>query len=177
MLIFGVLHLLLPVFIVLYTFLAPLKYDQYMFFYVVILTAHWVFCRGECVLSYLYKKYYDKTYMMGKSKSLKDIIEVIVFIEKKTGIPFKVLRFLLDVLNYGGLIAVMTRFYMYKTIQPQYLIFIYVIMTVLWIGLLKVRITYHVYDCVYFFTLITIAVYGLTYTNIDTSTIQTITSY
>lgn len=76
----GLLHFLLFVFTAVYVFFFRTRsvYDIAFILYFLLVNIHWVFLNGECIVAYLYKKYYDQEYKPGESPSeLSDIANVL----------------------------------------------------------------------------------------------------
>ena len=59
------LHLFNDLFLSLYVFLFPKKYDIFYVVYIFIMGLHWLLCKNECIISYLEKKSINKNYILG----------------------------------------------------------------------------------------------------------------
>ena len=60
------IHLLFTLFICVYVFcIKNKKYDYFYLTYIYFLLLHWTFLKGECILSYLYKKMQYNDYILG----------------------------------------------------------------------------------------------------------------
>ena len=64
--IIQIIHWLLMAFPTLYVLLkgSPMFYD-FVLIFIIMVTVHWVFLKGECILGYLYKKQQDCDYKLG----------------------------------------------------------------------------------------------------------------
>lgn len=75
----GILHFALFVLTTIYVFVFTKKtrLDILFIIYFLLVNIHWVFFNGECVIAYIYKKYYDKDYKAGEqSTDLSDISSI-----------------------------------------------------------------------------------------------------
>lgn len=149
----GVVHLLLPLGMVAYVLAAPSAWDPYAFFYVTLLTLHWVLLRGECVLSYVYKRVTDPTYELGENVHLTDMEDVLRAVEKRTGWSYAAMRVGLDVLNYGALFGMLVRFVVWGTVSVVW-VGLYLAWTVPWLVMLKQGRTLPWYDGMYMVVLV-----------------------
>lgn len=99
----GIVHL----FIVFYQILYPIIIQNsvlgdkiYILFHILIVL-NWLLLKGECSISYIYKKFKNPNYKMGyKSFDLKDITDVIPFIDEK----FILDNFIFNTIITSGLI-------------------------------------------------------------------------
>ena len=68
------IHLLLCIFIPLYVFFINSKqYDYFYLIFIYFVLLHWAFLKGECIISYLYKKMKNNDYEMGSDIKTDDI--------------------------------------------------------------------------------------------------------
>ena len=76
--IIGIIHFLGTMLIPLYGFLFKKNvFDKVYLFYTVIVITSWLFCKGECLISYYIKKMNDDNYILGsKASDLKDIYDL-----------------------------------------------------------------------------------------------------
>jgi hypothetical protein len=68
------IHLLLCIFSILYVFL--IKNKQYDYIYLIVIyfiLLHWTFLKGECIISYLYKKMQNNDYEIGSNTKTDDL--------------------------------------------------------------------------------------------------------
>jgi len=73
----GLVHSAWTVFIALYAFLVSRQYDVYYMAYVLLLVTSWLLFKDECIVTYLYKKMLDPTYVMGENgMSLDDAADI-----------------------------------------------------------------------------------------------------
>lgn len=145
----GILHLMVPIVMLLYTILAPASWDKFAFLYLAIITIHWVVCQGECMISYYYKKRVDPNYQLGDNTELQDIQDVLKHAEQQFNLPFSTSRTLLDILTFGAVIAFICRFVWLQSIKPSWALNIYVTTTFIWFALLKAGIQWNIYNWTY----------------------------
>ena len=68
------IHLFGISFIILYIFLIKnKKYDYFYLGFIYFILLHWAFLKGECIISYLYKKMQNNDYEMGSNIKTDDI--------------------------------------------------------------------------------------------------------
>jgi hypothetical protein len=68
------IHLLLCIFSILYVFL--IKNKQYDYIYLIVIyfiLLHWALLKGECIISYLYKKMQNNDYEIGSNTKTDDL--------------------------------------------------------------------------------------------------------
>ncbi len=58
-------HLFNDLFVALYIFLFPKKYDLIYVIYIFLISLHWVIFKNECIISYFEKKSLNKNYVLG----------------------------------------------------------------------------------------------------------------
>ena len=124
----GFIHLTIILIYSLYYFLAPYKYDKYMFTFLLSLFLHWVCLNGECIISYMYKKNKNNNYKPGDDPTnMEDFIELSKYISLKTGINYIYIYNLILLIMYISIILLFYRFIKYKTIKPVSLLYINII--------------------------------------------------
>ena len=70
----ALIHLLLCIFTSLYGFFIKSKqYDYFYLGFIYFILLHWAFLKGECIISYLYKKMQNNDYEMGSNIKTNDI--------------------------------------------------------------------------------------------------------
>lgn len=70
-----VFHWLLLAFTPLYVFLkGPVKYYDLLIILITAVPVHWYYFKGECIISYLHKKYKDCSYRLGERPEADDIL-------------------------------------------------------------------------------------------------------
>lgn len=75
----GFLHLVGYIFVVLYVLLFPQKvwFDTIFILGFLLINIHWVVLKGECVITLLYKMYFDQTYRVGEAPTRNsDIVDL-----------------------------------------------------------------------------------------------------
>ena len=73
----GLLHSAWTVFIAIYAFVLPSKYDFVYMIYVLLLVISWLLFKDECVVTYIYRKMMDPSYTLGESAmSLDDASDI-----------------------------------------------------------------------------------------------------
>ena len=96
--IIGALHLLLPLYQILYPLLfsANKLGDKIYIALFIIILLNWILFKGECYISYLYKKMKDPAYVMGSNvMDLADMKHVFGFMTPEfTEILFLILQFI-----------------------------------------------------------------------------------
>ena len=122
MIIIGIIHLLLPVLLLLYTLFAPLQYDKVVLIILLLAPLHWVLLEGECVLSYLYKKCKNQEYKLGDNIELNDIADGFEYIKHHTGIN---IEYVLKNRTSGDNFMIvyllfLSRVIVYKSVHPTY---------------------------------------------------------
>jgi hypothetical protein len=138
-LVIGLLHLLVPICTLIYTFTAPLKYDKYAFVYMVLLALHWVLLNGECVISYTYKVFKTPTYQLGDSHHLEDMHDFMEFVNEKTHVPMPFLRFMVNALNFAALIIILCRMLIYASVQPNVIVIAYMIQIAIYFAIIRMQ--------------------------------------
>ena len=123
MIIIGIIHLLLPVLLLLYTLFAPLQYDKVVLIILLLAPLHWVLLEGECVLSYLYKKCKNQEYKLGDNVELNDIVDGFEYIKHHTGIN---IEYVLKNRTSGDNFMIvyllfLSRVIVYKSVHPTYI--------------------------------------------------------
>lgn len=73
---FSLIHSFITIFISFYAFIDKSNYDYVILCIVFLLPLTWSVYKGECLLSYYYKKYKDPNYVLG-SNVISDEIYVI----------------------------------------------------------------------------------------------------
>ena len=72
--IITILHFLLFLLNSLYAFLFPKNwFDMYYLLLMFFTAITWTVCKGECIISVLYKKYKDPAYQIGNNQSVDDL--------------------------------------------------------------------------------------------------------
>ena len=72
--IITILHFLLFLINSFYAFLFPKNwFDMYYLLLIFFTALSWTVCKGECIISVLYKKYKDPNYQIGDNQSLDDL--------------------------------------------------------------------------------------------------------
>lgn len=82
----GILHLLIIFYQIFYPIIIQNSVlgDKIYILFHIILVSNWLLFKGECIISYLYKKKYDPNYTMGeKTLDLKDIKDILPFVDEK----------------------------------------------------------------------------------------------
>lgn len=123
----GMLHLLIPIFTIIYILVAPLKYDKVMFVYLVILALHWVILKGECLISYVYKVTKNPNYHLGDNTRLEDMYDFMHHVHQTTHIPLPFLTALINLLNFLALYLLLARMLVYKSVQPKSIVVAYIV--------------------------------------------------
>ena len=133
----GFIHLLVFFSLLFYALFASYKYDKIIFILFLLLCIHWVVLKGECLMSYLYKKNKDKTYYIGKNSSeLEDLDDFSEEVSGYTGIDKNKINNIIYMLIYITFIALFYRFLKHKTIKPTlvlYLNFIFLLMYIIYL--------------------------------------------
>lgn len=132
MLFVGVIHIVLPILMILYILFAPTWLDFYAFLYVSIMSLHWVVYNGECIISYIYKKYKYHSYHIGSSTELEDIDDFLKHIEHKYDWSYDSTRSSVSMLNMFAIIGLIARFIVLGTIKPLWTVWVYAVTTFLW---------------------------------------------
>ena len=75
----GLYHFISMVLWMFYLYIVKQKYwfDIVLILSKLILGIQWFFLKGECSLSYMYKKHYDNTYILGTNYKLSDIAAIL----------------------------------------------------------------------------------------------------
>jgi hypothetical protein len=60
------LHFTSQLILILYPLIFDVKYDIYYLVFITFLFLHWIYLKGECILSYWEKKHLDPSYVMGQ---------------------------------------------------------------------------------------------------------------
>jgi len=72
--IIAVLHFVFFLFFLTYAFLFPKNwFDLYYLFLLFSTALSWTICKGECIISVLFKKYNDPNYKIGENQSVDDL--------------------------------------------------------------------------------------------------------
>jgi hypothetical protein len=133
----GFIHLLVFFSLLFYALIASYKYDKIIFILFLLLCIHWVVLKGECLISYLYKKNKDNTYHIGKNSSeMKDIDDFSEELSRYTEIDKNKINNMIYMLIYITFIALFYRFLKHKTIKPiliLYLNFIFLLMYIIYL--------------------------------------------
>jgi len=82
----GILHLLIIFYQIFYPIIIQNNVlgDKIYILFHIILVSNWLLFKGECIISYSYKKIYDRNYKMGeKTLDLKDIKDILPFVDEK----------------------------------------------------------------------------------------------
>ena len=72
--IITILHFLLFLINSFYAFLFPKNwFDVYFLLWMFLMSLSWTVCKGECIISVIFKKYKDPTYQIGDNQSVDDL--------------------------------------------------------------------------------------------------------
>jgi hypothetical protein len=94
--ILGVLHLIMFLFTATYVLIFPslVWFDKIFIIYFLVVNIHWFFLNGECLIAYIYTKYFTKSYTLGENPSQNlDIANIL-----KNIIPVRYIDFVILVL-------------------------------------------------------------------------------
>jgi hypothetical protein len=76
----GFIHLLMFAFTATYVFLFPqtVWFDKLFILYFIVVNLHWFFLNGECLIAYVYTKYFTDSYTLGeKPTQNQDIVDIL----------------------------------------------------------------------------------------------------
>lgn len=136
----GLIHILVFLSLLFYALLARYKYDKVIFILFLLLCIHWVVLKGECLVSYLYKKQKDKTYYIGKNASeLKDLDDFSEEFSRYTGIDKNKINNTIYILIYITFITLFYRFIKHKTVKPLLILYLNFIFLLIYIVYLKTK--------------------------------------
>lgn len=146
----GLLHIFTFMSLIFYTLYFPYKYDKLLFILFLILCLHWVVLKGECLMSYLYKKRQDTQYYIGKNSSeLKDIDDFSKEFSVYTGIDEDKINKMVYVLIYITFILLFYRFIKHKTVKPLYVLYLNFVLLFMYITYLKTNYRNHLLEQLY----------------------------
>jgi len=134
----GLVHFLVPIGNLLYMVFGPKWLDPYAFIALNVLVLHWIMFKGECIISYLYKKHVDPSYVMGDDVSLNDMVYIV---QKFTpSLKDTSAHALLDVLNFGSFVVMLARFVLLETVLPTLMIYVFSGLSCLYIFTLRSKL-------------------------------------
>jgi hypothetical protein len=121
-----------------------------LFILFLLLCLHWVLLKGECLISYLYKKNQDPQYYIGKNSSeLKDIDDFSKEISVFTGVNEDKINKIVYMLIYITFILLFYRFIKHKTVKPSYILYLNFILLFMYITYLKKNYRNHILEQLY----------------------------
>ena len=146
----GLLHISLFMYLIFYTLYFPYKYDKNIFIFFLLLCLHWVVLKGECLMSYLYKKIQYPQYYIGKnSNELKDIDDFSKEFSKYTGVNKDKINKIVYMLIYCAFTLLFYRFIKHKTVKPLYILYLNFILLFIYITYLKTNYRNHLLEQLY----------------------------
>jgi hypothetical protein len=149
----GICHIILPLLMILFVVVAPIWVDKWMFLYVTMLGLHWVVLNGECLISYLYKVGKNASYTSGSTKELEDINDVLILLEQRYGLSYKVLHTLMGIINVLALLLVVVRFIILKSVKPVWASWVLIGSIYAYIATVRLNINTYAIDIVYILSL------------------------
>lgn len=149
----GICHIMLPLLMILFVVAAPIWMDKWMFLYVTLLGMHWVVLNGECLISYLYKVGKNGSYTSGSTKELEDINDVLISLEQRYGLSYKVLHRLMGIINILALLLVVGRFIILKSVKPVWASWVLIGLIYAYIATVRQNINSYTIDIVYILSL------------------------
>ena len=146
----GLLHIFIFISLIFYALYFPYKYDNILFILFLILCLHWVVLKGECLMSYLYKKHQDPQYYTGKNSSeLKDIDDFSRELSEYTGISKDKINKMVYVLIYITFILLFYRIIKHKTVKPLYVLYLNFVLLFMYLTYLKTNYRNHLLEQLY----------------------------
>jgi hypothetical protein len=154
----GVCHITMPILKIIYAIIGPVWLDKWVFIYAILLSMHWVLFKGECVISYVYKKMKDASYEMGTTKELQDINDVLLYMEEQYGISYQTSHGLMNALNIVALLVLFMRFGLLGSVKPVWIVWLTIAIIYTYNALVRFHVTTRMTDNVYVICLVAIVV-------------------
>lgn len=129
--ILGLVHILFPCCLILYTFFAKNTYDKLIYILLLLIATHWIIFNGECMFSYGYKKWKNPSYTMGSDiDELHDVNDTYRVIKQNTGVDLSwISNYRLFLVSY---LLFCVRVIMLQSVPPVYsgyALFIFIILS------------------------------------------------
>jgi len=146
----GLIHILIFTFLIFYALFSPYKYDKYVFILFLLLCIHWLILKGECLISYLYKKRQEPNYYIGKNPSeMKDIDDFSEEVSVYTKINKDKIKNTIYILIYISFTLLFYRFIKHKTVKPLLILYFNFIFLIMYIMYLKTNYRNNIMEHLY----------------------------
>lgn len=124
---FFCIHWMIPLFSSFYVFFFSKEYDVYYLTFLTVIFMHWYFMKGECIITYIYKKIKNPKYILGSDPTdIKDM--------KTDNI---IIYGVFMILNLLTCICMIIVFYRNNDRIPLYISFTTIILLLIYIDILR----------------------------------------
>jgi hypothetical protein len=92
-------HIIMIVFVSFYVFIFKRSFFDYIYLlYIYFVILHWTFLKGECIITYVYKKLKDKNYIAGENLQDNELISLLK-VKHSTVKMMSTIHFLFIIIN------------------------------------------------------------------------------